>query len=279
MSRVDSGLLIDDEAFNNDYMNSLSPVRKQIVTDVLVSLGYPTITLFITQVQINRLIDIAVSKCSSKACQSFLALMNTGSGCIDVSKYNMEAVKCIYEADISNINTNTGDNLVADPNNDNNSGCTNPLSGCDICNKLCRYRMFSYNGMVENSGTSRLYDYLSYQYAQSELNNLILTDYYLDTAEQKLYVDNYSGYITVEYVKSSCTIEDLDKNNYWKSWIRDYTLARTKMIEGLIRRKYKPTSGVYDLDGDDLVSEGTNEAQELEEKLNDNMGYWNIMRG
>lgn len=275
MSRIDDSLLVDDSTFSNDYMNSLSKVRQDIITDCMTVLGYPVITLFITQRQIDRLIDFAVRKCSYKAGQTFLALLNAGMGCIDVSQYGMEAVKFIYEADINLPSSN--DKLVADPDND--SGCSSPLTGCDICDKLCRYRLFAYQGMTDTSGRTRFYDALAYQYAKSEMDLLVLTDWYLDVPEQKLYIDGFNGLVTVEYVKANPTIEDLQKNSYWSAWVRDYTLAMCKITEGRIRSKYKISSSVFEIDSDDLISEGQQEKQDLEQQLTDNIGYYNILRG
>lgn len=276
MSRQDDRLLVDSSSFSNDYMESLTKVRRDIIEDCMVALGYPVITLFITQRQVDRLIDFSVRKCASKVSQIFLALLNVvDGGCVDVSSYNMEAVKYIYRADI-NVSTSNS-NLVADPDHD--EGCSSPLSGCDVCDKLCRYRTFSFNGMTDLAGRNGLYDMLAYRYAQSEMSNLTIDDWYLDDAEQKLYVDGFTGLVTVEYVKSNVTIEDIEKNTYWKSWVRDYTLAMVKITEGRIRSKYKIQSGVFEIDSDDLISEGQQEKQDLEEKLRDDMGYWNILRG
>lgn len=286
MSMVDDTLLFDDSAYSNDYMNSLSKVRRDIIEDCMVALGYPVITLFITQRQINRLIDFAVRRCEGKACQTFLETFYVGSGCIDVSAYNMEAVKFIYNADIG---ISSGLAAAGGSCSCGSSSCkcgiipssggssSNTLSGCDICNKLCKYRMYSW-GMTDSSGRSRLYDLMAYQYAQSELQSLELDDWYLDSVEGKLYVDGFSGWVTVEYVKSSVSMEDIEDNSYWKTWVRDYTLAMVKITEGRIRSKYKIQSSVFEIESDELISEGQSEKENLEQKLDEDMGYWNILR-
>lgn len=286
MSMVDDTLLFDDSAFSNDFMNSLPKIRRDIIEDCMVSLGYPVITLFITQRQINRLIDFAVRRCENKACQTFLETFYVGSGCIDVSAYNMEAVKFIYNADIglsSDVLSAGGSCSCGSdsckcgiaPSSGSNTGA---LSGCDICNKLCKYRMYSW-GLTDNAGRSRLYDLIAYQYAQSELNNLSLDDWYLDAVEGKLYVDGFSGWVTVEYVKSSVSMEDIADNSYWKAWVRDYTLAMVKITEGRIRGKYKIQSSVFEIEADELINEGQSDKDTLEQKLDEDFGYWNILRG
>ena len=63
MSILDDRVLVNDDAFSNDYMESLSEVRRNIIEDCMIALGYPVITLFITQRQIDRLIDFSVRRC------------------------------------------------------------------------------------------------------------------------------------------------------------------------------------------------------------------------
>jgi hypothetical protein len=38
-------------------------------------------------------------------------------------------------------------------------------------------------------------------------------------------------------------------------------------------------SSVFEIESDELISEGNNDKSELEQKLDEDMGYWNIMRG
>lgn len=246
------------------FFDSLSDVRKNLIEDCMTVLGYPVVSLFITQEQINRLIDLSVRKCAGKACPRFLQSFHVGSGPIDVSEYHMSAVSAVYSADGV-----TGSGC---------SSCGSSPSSCNICEKLCQYRGYSY-GMMNGDWNNELYNRLAYQSAMSELKNLELDDVYLDVSEGKLYVDNYSGPITVEYVKSSITLEDLENDSFWMSWVSDYTIAMAKITEGRIRGKYKATSGVFEIEADELVSEGNSDKQELEERLNENIGYWNILRG
>lgn len=225
------------------------------------------------------MIDFSVRRCEGKACQTFLETFYVRGGCIDVSKYNMEAVRFIYRADIGTGSGNSNSNCSCGCGcGDSSSGSLSPYSGCDICDKLCKYRMYSW-GLTGGADRMRLYDMMAYQYARSELENLSLDDWYLDSVEGKLYLDGFSGWVTVEYVKSQVTMEDLNENTYWKTWVRDYTLAMVKITEGRIRGKYKISSGVFEIESDELVSEGQSEKENLEQKLDDDMGYWNILRG
>ena len=276
MAIPDTGALFGDEtnSYGNDYMEHVSKVRRDIIEDCLLALGYPVITIFITQRQIDRLIDFAVRKCEDKASQMFLETFNVTGGVIDVSDYHMAVVRNVYPADLSVNNNNT--NLVVDEDNNSCSDCS--LSGCDICDKLCRYRFFPTGLAGTGYNNAGLYDMLTYQYARSEMRKLVLDDFYLDVSEGKLYLDGYSGMVTVEYIKDSVTVEDIASNVYWKGWVRDYTLAMAKITEGRIRGKYKISSGVFEIESDELISEGQSEKENLESKLEEDMGYWNIMR-
>ena len=253
-------------------LDNLSKVRRDIIEDCMVALGYPVISLFITQEQINRLIDLSVRKCSSKACQRSIQTLYVSGGVVDVSPYGMCAVSAIYSADIGAGSTGT------DSSDSCGSSCGS-LTGCNICDKLCQYRTYSYSGLFRGDWNNEMYDMLAYQNGKSIMNSLSLNDFYLDVAEGKLYVDGYSGYITVEYVKSETTVEDLANDAFWLSWISDYTLAMVKITEGRIRGKYKASSSVFEIESDELISEGNSDKQELESRLNEDIGYWNILRG
>ena len=273
--------VIMGENNSEEFMDSLSNIRKDIIDDCMIALGYPVVSIFITQEQINKLIDFSVRKCAGKACPTFLRLANAGSGVLNISEWGAEAIKHVYSGDISGVSTPS--------NGAGCSECTNctqcnpggsvtgsPLSGCDICNKLCQYRMYSY-GMVQGDWNNSLYDMLAMNSAKAETEKLILDDVYYDRTSGMLYLDNYSGVITIEYTKSRPTIEDLENDSMWSSWVRDYTLAMVKITEGRIRSKYKITSGVFEIESDELISEGNSDKQELEERLNENIGYYNIM--
>ena len=273
MSRSDDRLLVDDSSFTNDYMSSLSKARRDIIEDCMIVLGYPVITLYITQYQIDKLIDFATRKCESKACMPHLALINVGNGVVDVSQYDVEAVRQIYEGNIGG--SGGCAKLVADPDSDGGGGNL-AMGPCDICDQLCRYR--GYSMMDSPDGKKMLYDYIAYNMARSEMRNLILTDWYLDPTSNKLYIDGYGGLVTMEYVKAHSTFEEISREAYWRQWIRDYTIALVKITEGRIRSKYKISSGVFEIEADELISEGNNDKQELEQKLTDgDFGYWNIM--
>ena len=253
-------------------MSLLSKNRRNIIEDVMIELGYPVISLYITQPQINQMIDFSVRKCASKAAIKFLASFYA-SGCIDVSAYNMEAVSAVYRGDMTSTSGSSEDSSGCGCC----SGSSDGFLGCNICEKLCMFRGYSL-GLLKSSNNNELFDLLAWQNARSQMQALTLYDWYLSYTDQKLYLDNYTGYITVEYTKSDLTAEDLQHDTAWYSWIRDYTLALCKVIEGRIRKKFRVSSAPFEIDADDLISEGNQEKQELEQRLQEDVGFWMIMR-
>ena len=70
--------------------------------------------------------------------------------------------------------------------------------------------------------------------------------------------------------------DNFDMNNadselYDSLWVEDYGVAKTKVVLGLIRRKFSNFSALGNqgtgMDGSDLVSEGKEEMERLEEQL------------
>ena len=174
---------------------STSNARQNIIDTCKIALGYPVVSLFVTDEQINKIIDFSVRRCSSKACPVFTATAFAGQGVVDVSALDIDTVKNIYCSDL------------------NGASCTACGNGCDICEKLCNYRM--YGEMTKGDWNNQMYDRLAYQYSRAEIQKETLYDYYLDGTS--LYLDNYTGLITIEYIKKNILLEDLD--SFWTSWV------------------------------------------------------------
>lgn len=265
---VNSGMSVPTESTEQSIF---SEYRRTIIDDVMIELGYPVISLYITQTQINQMIDFAVRKCAHKATPKFLSTFYA-SGCVDVSGYDMEAVSAVYKGDISSSGSGVSDGV---------EGCSNcgtdGALGCNVCDKLCQYRGYS-NNLLRGDWNNEMYDMLAWQNARSQMQSLMLFDWYLDYTAQKLYLDNFSGLITVEYTKSHITAEDLSHDTAWFSWIRDYTLALCKVIEGRIRNKFKVSSAPFEIEADELIQEGNQEKENLEQQLTENIGFYMILR-
>ena len=85
--------------------------------------------------------------------------------------------------------------------------------------------------------------------------------YYFDAPSNKLYINidqNPPEKITIEYVPRFTDISQI-KSDYWIDVIIRMATARTKIIVGNIRSKFKQSNALWSLDGDDLKATGTAE--------------------
>jgi hypothetical protein len=90
-----------------------------------------------------------------------------------------------------------------------------------------------------------------------------------------LLIDN--DVIKIIYVDESSNIEEYDESIYDNLWILNYATALSKITLGMIRRKFSNFSSIgntgISLDGSDLISEGQQEKEKLEEELKDEEVY------
>jgi len=79
--------------------------------------------------------------------------------------------------------------------------------------------------------------------------------------------------VVVTYTSANPIITELEENLYDEDWILDYVTALSKISLGMIRRKPSSFSGLgsqgVGLDGSDLISEGKEEKDYLEQTLRD----------
>lgn len=218
-----------------------------IVESVKNELGSPVVTLYIKDEQIKTLINKAIRKCSEKACPVHTMDAIVVDGKIDLTGKDVYVVKNVYR----------------------------PLNAGSYKDPFGLIGATSYPVAYDQGVFGRRYlDEIADIGYLSQARHLQVPDFYLDG--ETLYVDNYEGNVTIEYLKKNLTLEDLDVN--WQSWVEDYTTAMAKMVEGRIRGKFRPQSAPFEVDYQDLLSEGQSEMQELEQKLDMAIGYYNILR-
>lgn len=213
--------------------------KADMIDSIKTELGYPVITLYITDEMISKLIDKAIRKCSGKASPIFTVEKTISSGMVSLAGLNVEAVKEIYASTSSS--TNQGN--------------------------LFDSSFYSYD-------RGNLMNMLADIGSNAEMERLVLPDFYLDG--DNLYVDNYSGNVTIEYIKKDLDFADLDVE--WRGWVESYATALTKLAEAKIRGKFKPQNAPFETDASDLMSEGQSAVSELESRLDMSVGYFNIIR-
>ena len=128
--------------------------------------------------------------------------------------------------------------------------------------------------IYSNSGTMyNLQDYvLNYVSwcTMSQIRNTMSTDldFNEDRHNNKLYInsDSNPGTITIEYIPKINSVEDI-KSTYWIDILIKMCIAKTKIIIGRIRTRYKQSGALWEQDGDKLLEEGTTELNSIREKL------------
>lgn len=88
----------------------------------------------------------------------------------------------------------------------------------------------------------------------------------------KLYLYNYTGLVTVEYIPKNISFETLGTK--YQDWVIRYSKVLCKEVLGRIRSKYKSSSSPFELDGDTLLNELENEKQQLLEEISNEGLYF-----
>ncbi len=226
-------------------------IEDSIIESVKAEMGYPVVDIYVTDDQIKLLIRKSMRKCAVKSVPKKMVNKMISGGKIDVSDLDIETVSHIYE-----------------------SVDEGSLGGGDVFED---YMVHARSGLAQSGSGSGFYNALAHIGKISELKKLMHYDYQYDKDEKLIYVDNYRGKVTVEYVMGNPSIADLSKE--WLTWVEGYTTALVKIAEGRIRSKYRVSGAPFEISGDDLISEGQSEKSELEQKMDMAMGYYNVIRG
>lgn len=136
-----------------------------------------------------------------------------------------------------------------------------------------QWMVFSNGGTMYNFGNYVL-NYLSYV-TLLQMRNTVSTDmtFIEDKKENKLYINctyDMPQKVTIEYIPVYETVEDIN-DDYWIDIIKRMSLAKTKIVLGRIRSHVKQSNALWQLDGDQLLQEGTEEYNTLKQRLDDNL--------
>ena len=107
-----------------------------------------------------------------------------------------------------------------------------------------------------------------------QMRNTTSTDmaFKQDHQAGKLYINtgfDTPVYVTIEYVPVFTSVEQI-KSDYWLEIIQRLAIAQTKIILGRIRTRYKASSSLWTMDGDQILAEGQEEIKDIREKLRSN---------
>lgn len=135
---------------------------------------------------------------------------------------------------------------------------------------------FSSGGTMYNL-QNYVMNYLSYN-TLLQMRNTLSTDmsFREDKHDCKLYINaSYSNptKITIEYVPLFKEVEEIT-SDYWIDILKRLSLAMVKVALGRLRTYSTQSNALWVLDGEKLLTEGTEELKELRQILKDNSVYF-----
>jgi len=244
-------------------------------------LGYPMVKVELTDQQIDNNIDWVRSRWIKMAVghstqEQYMTLMLSGGQTV----YDLPA----NVTEVINYQDQTGD-----------TGGINTLFSVEnymymngMMNGLLegQFSLVGYHIALDFLETLQRYNPSMYQWRYDRYTNKLHIDpappitTVLTSASPSGAVDS-PGYVLLKV----SVIEGTDEDIYNEPTVKDYTLAKCKVLLGLIRRKFSSFSSVgnqgISLDGDALISEGNDEIEKLEERLREEESYtgYGIIRG
>ena len=174
--------------------------------------------------------------------------------CIDLSAWKHSAVVKVYRTSGYTGNTDDeGNTLLNDPM------------------YMQQWMIFSNGGSMYNLN-NYLMNFMSYN-SLLQIRNTVSTDLAFKESDGKLYINcayDAPTMVTIEYIPLYQSVEEID-DPYWTDIIQRLSVALAKIALGRIRSKYKQSNALWTLDGDQLLTEGNNELNDLRTQLKDNM--------
>lgn len=218
--------------------------REEYIEDIKTTLGAPVVELA-TESIIGNQVDKAFREISRFITETRFKTVSYSKGPIDTSDLGINSVIQLFRT-------------------------SNPSRVADISDI---YSLSTINTAGTSSVNLLLSDYL-YRTQLNQLKSTMSTDldFTFDKDEQKLYVATFYPIpqaLTIVYIPEFRDVSEVTER-YWVTLILRLALAFTKEAEGRVRSKYKLSSSLYTLDGDQLVSEGITERDAVRQELSDN---------
>lgn len=218
--------------------------REEYIDDIKTSLGFPIVDVEIDEI-IGKLVDKAFREIRRYVTETHFVTIPYSSKGIDVSKYKIDSIIQIFRT-------------------------SNPARTVDFTDI---YTLSTVNTGNSSSVNLLLSDYL-YRTQMTQIKNTISTDldFTYDKDSQKLYINAVypvPAYVTLAYNPVFLDVSDI-KEPYWENYVQRLSLAFAKETLGRVRGKYDLSSSLYKLDGNQLISEGISERDEVRRELVDN---------
>lgn len=243
---------IDDIFKDNDLVKPRTYPRmgkrtKKIVQYIESQLGAQVLDLELTPGDIKQIVEQCFEELVHYMTDIYTVTVPYAS-CIDLSKYNIDAVESVLRAQDS---IQTG--LVFD------------IYGVSLANI---------------TGTLDLDSYTKALLTKRNLNILSTDmDFVWDKPNKKLYLvanPNQPTYVTINFKPEYYSVEDI-REQHWDTQLRKLALGTTKIVLGRIRSKYTSNSSKFQLDGQTLLAEGNAEVQAVRQYLDDNKDIFTVL--
>lgn len=177
------------------------------------------------------------------------------SHCIDLSELKCSSVSRVYRT-ANSVGMSTSDNAGGSMSDPLYAQMFGIIGGANLTYNLNNY----------------VSDYSAYLTTRQMYNNMS-TDlaFVEDRTNQKLYINVTSvpDYITIEYIPFLEKVEDV-KADYWVDILMRLTVAHTKVLIGRVRSRYTLSNALWQNDGQQILSEGQTELENLRQVLREN---------
>lgn len=215
--------------------------REEYIEDIKISLGAPIVDVEIEEI-LGKLVDKAFREIRPTIEEIRYETVPYSPTGIDVRQYQIDTIIMVLRTQSPTRISSLTDVFA--------------LSALNIGNN-------SPQGLLLSDYTARL--------QISQIKNTISTDrdWTYDSADEKLYINmNYPvpPQVTLVYLPKLKDVSDV-RDDYWIKYIQRLSLAFAKESLGRVRGKYKLSSSLYDLDGDQLVAEGIAERDAVRQEL------------
>lgn len=220
---------------------------KRIVSYIESQLGSDVLDLELTPYNIKNVVEQAFEEIVHYMTDIYQVTVPYAQ-CIDVSKYNIDAVQSVWRAQ---------DSIV--------TGVPFQIPAMNLMNV---------------TGMYNIEDYANALLIKRNLNTLA-TDmaFVFDKPNKKLYVyanPNVPSRVTISFKPEYYSVEDI-REQYWDTQLRKLALGMCKQILGRIRSKYKSSSAKFELDGDTLLAEGKEEVDKVRDYLDRNKDIFTVL--
>ena len=213
----------------------------EVVEMVKRKLGYPSISLEISDDDIESYVSLGVTKLQDHITWPKYITKSYATGVpIDLSKDKVFEVTNVFRtADVSNIGPDGEMNI------------------------------FGVRNLADDMTL-----YLAAIKQRSDIESVI--DVAFRYINGKLYLDDFYEGVTIEYLPRLDAAEDVQEP--WAiEWLVDYVTANAKVTIGMVRRKFTVNDSPVTLDGDGMIAEGEAKLSELNDTLT-SKGYTTTIR-